>query len=140
MILKIQTIALAVAIAGTTTPAIALPLQTGIYTYGSSSVRIAARDGRVCYQGLSRNGSLTASLTNNSDYVDFYNVNGVDLVVHQANLETLLVGDLHNLIAYSHQTAQSPSEGRLSSIMQRCLESDSLFIDRNSANPFSASP
>jgi hypothetical protein len=117
---------------GIATPAIALPIQQGLYTGpGSQSIQVAAKGDRICYQGVSRNGALTATLSPHPKVADFYVVEGLKIqpdgelfVVHQPTIDTLLTGTLHNLTARPSDTA-SPRD--LNTTMKSCLNAQGPF-------------
>jgi hypothetical protein len=113
---------------------ITVPPQPGIYTLRSNTVRIAARDRRLCYQAFSRGGSLTASVSSDSNERNRYLVNGTDLIVQQPEPETLLVGGEDNMNSYSREempeTAISPS-------LERCFAATTPFFERTVGNPYS---
>jgi hypothetical protein len=113
-------------------PALALPVQDGVYTGpGSRWIQIATKGDRICYNASTATRSLTASLSPHPTIPDFYGVDGVEiegglgaLVVHQPTLDTLLVGRVHNLTARPSDLSASRD---LSETMQRCLDSQGAF-------------
>jgi hypothetical protein len=86
-------------------PAMALPLQEGMYRIGPRYIQIAASGDRLCYQGLSARASTTASISPHT-LPDFYvvNFNSTDgkepIVLHQPTIRNLLFGTLHNLASW----------------------------------------
>lgn len=134
--LRIEPIVATVMILGVSAPAIALPLQSGTYSFGSSFAQIAKLGDRVCYQGLSRHGAMVASVSHDPKNPEFYTVNGVGLVLHQQNPTTLMIGGANNLVPYA---AEDSSTTELSQGLQQCLESQSPFFKRDADNPFTSS-
>jgi hypothetical protein len=115
---------------------ITVPPQPGIYTSHSNTVRIATRDRRICYQGFSSGGSLTASVTPNANQGDRYSVNGTDLIVQQSEPNTLSVGQEDNMISYTR--AEAPNAA-ISPSLERCLAADTPFFALSNRNPYSPS-
>ncbi|NJO41113.1 MAG: hypothetical protein HC769_33550 [Cyanobacteria bacterium CRU_2_1] len=115
------------------TPAIALPLQQGVYSASSNFIYIAMSGDRICYFGASRHGSLTASVNPDPSNSDLYLVNGTSLVLYQEDTKTLLAGDISNLRPFS---AQALPLTELSPNMQQCLTSQDPYFEQSSENPF----
>jgi len=119
-----------------TVPAIALPLQEGMYRIGSRYIQIAASGDRVCYQGFSATASTTASISPHT-LPDFFVVNfktadtKETLVLHQPTLGNLLYGTLHNLNSWEvdNQFPESKNDA-----MQRCLKSQTAFLEESKSS------
>ncbi|MBD1824375.1 hypothetical protein H6F51_18045 [Cyanobacteria bacterium FACHB-DQ100] len=117
-------------------PAMALPLQEGMYRIGSKYIQISANGDRLCYQGLSARGSTTASIGTYT-LPDFYVVNfktadsKETLVLHQPTIGNLLFGTLHNLASWEadYQSPRSQNDA-----MKRCLGSQSPFIEQSTSS------
>jgi hypothetical protein len=119
-----------------TIPAMALPLQEGVYRIGSKYIQIAASGDRVCYQGFSARGSITASISPHT-LPDFFVVNfktadtKEPLVLHQPTIGNLLYGTLHNLDSWEadYQFPASQNDA-----MQRCLKSQTAFLEESKSS------
>jgi hypothetical protein len=107
-------------------PAAALPLQVGIYRDGSRYIQIAQKGRRLCYRGFSINGVTTASITPDAKNPGFYLIHGFkDVVLSQQELNTLLFGELNNLLPYE---ADPEFPHDISPDLQRCLNSKKPFF------------
>lgn len=99
-------------------PAVANSLQAGVYNAGSRYIHITEQNGRLCYQGFSANGAITASITSDAQQPGIYQINGTDAVLQQESTEVLLFGTPDNLLPYRLNSVM-PSD--LASELQDCL-------------------
>lgn len=113
---------------GFSLPAVALPLQVGVYRVGSRYIQIAQKGNRLCFRGFSARGATTASITPDSEHPDFYLINGLnDTVLHQKDLKTLFFGEMNNLELYE---VNYSFPGDITDDLQRCLQSQKPFFER----------
>jgi len=111
-------------------PVSALPLQEGVYRIGSKYIHLGSKGDRVCYEGFSARGSMTASVAPHPTLPDFFVVNlplqaeQEPSVLHQPSIGHLLYGTVHRLTDWEadYQIPYNQSDR-----LKRCLESTQPF-------------
>jgi len=106
--------------------ALALPLQAGLYGTRDRIFQVVVQGDRLCYQGLSGNRFITASVKRDRRNDGFYIIHETNERLYQQDLTTLLAGPLHELQVY---TLTTEFENTIDSTMESCLESNRDFYE-----------
>lgn len=105
-----------------------IPIQVGSYHLGSKYIQIAKLGNRICFQGSSVHGQTTASITPEPKHPGFYIIQGwEDTRLYQQEQETLLFGELNNLVGYQ---LDSELNGDINTDLQECLNATEPFYKR----------
>lgn len=106
--------------------ALALPLQAGTYSTDTRTILINVQDGRLCFQGISGNQLVTASIARDRRNDGFYRVEATEDRFYQQDLMTVLFGPLHELQRFTLNTTVPNTPDAL---MRQCLENDDEFYE-----------